>query len=73
MEVERVRRWIEKMQKTETLLPVITHEGHRSSLQSLWKPSGSPLWNPACDFNNDGKIDMKDLAFVCRCYGQRID
>jgi uncharacterized NAD-dependent epimerase/dehydratase family protein len=27
MEVERVRRWIEKMQKTETLLPIITHEG----------------------------------------------
>ena len=30
---------------------------------------GWDMWNPECDFNNDGKVDVFDLYFACRYYG----
>lgn len=31
---------------------------------------GGPRWNPACDFNNDGKIDINDIAIITRGLGK---
>jgi hypothetical protein len=32
--------------------------------------AGSPNWNPACDLNGDGKVDVKDLAILAKNYGK---
>jgi peptide/nickel transport system substrate-binding protein len=31
---------------------------------------GTPQWNPACEFNGDGKIDVKDLFIIGVNYGK---
>jgi Ca2+-binding EF-hand superfamily protein len=30
----------------------------------------SPNWNPACDLNGDGKVDMIDISTAARNYGE---
>lgn len=32
---------------------------------------GDPNWNPKCDLNKDGKIDVVDVAILGRHYGMR--
>jgi uncharacterized protein (DUF2141 family) len=31
--------------------------------------STSSNWDPVCDLNGDGKVDMKDIAIVARHFG----
>jgi len=38
-------------------------------LRAYGSKPGDPKWNPNCDFNGDGKIDMTDVGIVLRNYG----
>jgi hypothetical protein len=29
-----------------------------------------PEWSPNCDINNDGRVDIKDVAIVSRQFGK---
>jgi hypothetical protein len=31
---------------------------------------GYPNWNPACDFNHDGVVNLKDYYPVCLHFGE---
>jgi len=33
---------------------------------------GDPKWNPNCDINNDGKINISDMFFAARNFGKEI-
>jgi hypothetical protein len=32
--------------------------------------AGHPRWNSIADENEDGKIDMRDIAVICRNFGE---
>jgi hypothetical protein len=37
---------------------------------AAYGPPISPRWNFRCDFNNDRKIDMKDISGVAKNFGK---
>ena len=36
---------------------------------SMPEGTGWDEWNPACDLNNDGKVDLKDLFLAGQNFG----
>jgi hypothetical protein len=41
-----------------------------ASFGAVYGPPISPRWNFRCDFNNDRKIDMKDISGVAKNFGK---
>lgn len=38
--------------------------------ESYGSEPSDPNWDPICDLNDDGRIDMKDIGIICQCMCQ---
>jgi len=40
--------------------------------QHMWTHEGGPRWDPTYDLNQDGKVDITDLALISKFYGKKL-